>query len=289
MNNMKKKISILIQVIFLALLTGLMSCEEQQIVYEGNSFVQFTDSTLSFKEYYPKAIKIKVHNGATPLDESISVNYTVGGTAREGKDYRIEGTKGTMVIPAKQNFGEITVVLLNNANNILESSNIIFTLTDAKPADKVKVGFGSGGMGKKMTFIIKDACILEGVYNGQLPVRNQVYQVDNIDIVSTDCKRYTINNLNVGLVGFDQFFGWDSPVGFEAERPKLSFIDNGNNTLTIPKQVIDEFAAGYDTLSGTGTWNPQTKRIALNIKWKVYLIAKRKDTLVNVPLNYIRQ
>jgi hypothetical protein len=214
----------------------------------------------------------------------------VGGTAREGKDYRIEGTKGTVIIPVGQSFGEITVYLLNNANNIIESSNIEFTLTAVKPADKVQVGFGKSGMGNKIVFTIRDACIMDGIYTGQLPVNaTQAYQLADIEISSADCKRYTVSNINVGLIGFQQFFNWESPVSFEAERPTLDFIDNGNNTLTIPRQIIPQFASGYDTLSGTGVWNPVNKRITLNIKMKVYSYKTRKDTAIVLPLTYVPQ
>lgn len=274
-----------------ALLAGLWlsGCEEQQIIYEGPNFVRFSDSTLSFKESYSKAIKIKVHNGGKVLNESINIKYTIGGTAREGRDYRIEGTKGTVIIPVGQSFGEITLYLLNNANNILESSTIEFTLTSVSPSDKIKVGFGEGGLGQKMVFTIRDACIMDGIYSGRLPVGNQAFQLADIDISSTDCKRYTISNINVGLLGFPQFFNWESPVGFEAERPKLDFIDNGNNTLTIPQQVIPQFASGYDTLSGTGVWNPVNKQITLSIKMKIYKLSNRKDSVVNLPLIYVPQ
>ncbi|MFN4147357.1 MAG: hypothetical protein ACK4GN_16140 [Runella sp.] len=268
----------------------LASCEPQQIIYEGPSFVRFTDSTLSFKESYPKAIKIRVHNGGPRLDESIIINYTIGGTAREGRDFRIEGNRGTVTIPPRQSFGEITLFLINNANNILESSTIEFTLTAARPADKVRVGFGEGGLGTKMMFTIRDACIMDGLYRGQLPVNaTQVFQLTDLEISSTNCRRYTINHINIGLLGFPQFFGWESPVGFQAERPKLDFIDNGDNTLTIPQQVIPEFAAGYDTLSGTGVWNPLNRRITLNVRWKIFNLRTQRDSIVIVPLNFIPQ
>lgn len=273
------------------LLAGLWlsSCEEQRIIYEGANFVRFTDSTVSFKESYSKAIKIRVHNGGKVLNESINVQYTIGGTAREGRDYRIEGNKGTVIIPVNQSFGEITLYLLNNANNILESSTIEFTIAGVSPSDKIKVGFGEGGLGSKMVFTIRDACIMDGIYTGRLPVGNQAFQLADIEISSADCKRYTISNINVGLLGFPQFFNWDSPVGFQAERPTLDFIDNGNNTLTIPQQVIPQFASGYDTLSGTGVWNPVNKQISLSIRMKVYKLSNGRDSTVNLPLIYVPQ
>lgn len=268
----------------------LVSCEEERITYNGPAFIRFNDSTLSEKESVSKAIKIKIHNGGKVLEESINVSYTIGGTAREGRDYRIEGTKGTVIIPPRQSFGEITIYLLNNANNIIESSTIEFNLTAAKPADKVQVGFGKSGLGNKMIFTIRDACIMDGIYTGLLPVNaTQSFQLADIEISSADCKRYTVSNINVGLLGFPQFFNWDSPVGFEAERPTIDFIDNGNNTLTIPQQLVPQFGTGYDTVSGTGVFNPVNKRITLNIKMKIYKLSNRKDSTVIVPLTYVPQ
>ena len=290
MQESKKNIySLLILVAVVVLSTLLMSCEEQDFTYKGTAFVRFDDTALVYKEYYSKAIKVRVHNGGIPLEESIIVNYTIGGTAREGKDYKIQGTKGTVVIPARESFGEISILLLNNANNILESSNIEFTITNVTPSDKVKAGLGEGGLGTKMTFTIKDACIMEGIYTGLLPVKTQFYPRENIDITSTNCKNYIVSNINVGLVGFDQFYNYEPLVGLQAEKPQLEFIDNGDNTLTIPKQVISEFPAGYDTLSGTGIWNPVNKRITLNIRWKVYNLATKRDTSVVIPLTYVPQ
>ncbi|MCU0339064.1 MAG: hypothetical protein MUE30_04210 [Spirosomaceae bacterium] len=268
----------------------LASCEEQQIKYDGLAFVRFTDTALTYKESFSKVIKIRVHNGSTPLDESIIVNYRIGGTAREGKDFVIEGNKGTVLIPARQQFGEISLRLLNNANNILESSTIEFNLTAANPSEKARIGLGEGGLGTKMVFTIRDACIMDGIYTGLLPVNaTQSFQKPDIEITSTDCKRYTITNINVGLLGFDQFFKYEPPVGFQAEKPSLDFVDNGNNTLTIPRQVIPQFAAGYDTLSGTGVWNPLTRRISLNIRWRVRKTDTNTDAVVNIPLNYVPQ
>lgn len=267
----------------------LASCKEEMITFAGQSFVRFTDTTLSFSESYNKSIKIKVHNAGAALTEGATVNYTVSGTAKEGRDYRIEGVKGTVFIPLGQSFGEISVKLINNANNILETSTIEFTLTDATPKEKIQVGLSGGKLGKTMILSIKDACIFDGIYTGALPVKTQFYGVADIDITSTDCKKYTIDNMNVGFSNFSQFFGYADMLSFEAERPKLSFIDNGNNTLTIPKQVIPELPTGFDTLSGTGLWNPQNKRITLSIRMKVRKLTPRKDTIINLPLIYIPQ
>jgi Calx-beta domain len=254
----------------------LLNCKEQQIVFEGGSFARFSDTLLTYKESYNKVIKVKVHNAGPILEESVVLNYTVGGTAREGKDYRFIGTKGTVTIPAKQSFGEIQIQLINNANNILDESSVDFTLTTAAPSEKIKVGLGKVGVTTKL--IIKDACIYEGTYTGlRLVTATTGYQVPNIDVSSVNCKTYTVSNWNIGL--FD----------FEAITPTINFIDNGNNTLTIPPQKMADLSAPRDTITGNGNYNPANKRITLNLKLKTVSAKTKKDTIVTIPLTYIPQ
>ncbi|MDB5242662.1 MAG: hypothetical protein JWP57_3287, partial [Spirosoma sp.] len=107
--------------VLIALVLGwaAIGCEKQDLnrTFEGPYFVRFTDSTLTYKESRSLPVVIRVHNAGPVLNQPITVNYTVTGSAREGKDYTILGTKGTVVIPANKSFGEIDVKLINNANN----------------------------------------------------------------------------------------------------------------------------------------------------------------------------
>ena len=261
-----------------------LACKEELQTFQGPFSVRFTDTTLTFKESFFQVVKIKVHNTGPQLDQAVTVNYTISGTAREGRDYAIQGIKGTVTIPPRKSFGEIELKLINNANNILDNSNVIFTLTDVSMKDKLQVGFGQDGrIGKRLTLTIRDACIFDGTYTGIRTVRSQTGQLQNvgvadIDISSTDCRRYTVGNWNIALPLFN----------FDAEEPKITFIDNGNNSLTIPRQVIPELAAGYDTISGTGVYNPLNKRITLNLRIKTRTAARR-DTFVVVPILYAPQ
>jgi hypothetical protein len=106
------------------------SCEKKEIVFEGPYYVRFSDSTAFASESVNEPIKIAVHNVGPQLDTRIKVKYVVSGTAREGIDYRIEGTKGEVIIPSGESFGYITLQLLNNSNNILESQNVVFTIIE---------------------------------------------------------------------------------------------------------------------------------------------------------------
>lgn len=247
---------------------GAIGCEKQDLnrTFEGPYFVRFTDSTLTFKESHTQPIAIRVHNAGPILSQPITINYTVSGSAREGKEYTIVGTKGTVVIPANKSFGEITLKLINSANNILESRSLTFTLTGVQPSS-LQVGFGSDkALGRKLLLTINDDCLFGGLYTGTRRVGNQTATVPNINISSTDCKQYILDNWNVGLFGFN------------AVHPTLRFIDNGDNSLTIPDQV-NEFLNSSDTLRGTGAWNPRSRVITLNIDLKTKNRASRDTTL----------
>ncbi|WP_128544394.1 Calx-beta domain-containing protein [Larkinella soli] len=265
-------------VVFLSLLLGtaFFACEKSDIdrTFEGPYFVRFTDSSLTYRESFSQPVAIRVHHVGPQLSEPITVNYTISGTAREGKDYAIQGTKGTVTIPANQSFGEIKVKLINNANNILESQTLTFTLTGVQPSS-LKVGLGKEGvLGRSLTFTIQDDCLFGGSYTGVLKVGNQSVTLKNIAISSTDCKTYTIANWNIGLFSLN------------AIKVPLNFVDNGDNSLTIPAQVTTELQAGYDTVRGTGSWNPQNRQITLNLRLKLPR-DNGKDTTLTLPFTYI--
>ncbi len=139
----------------------------------------------------------------------------------------------------------------------------------------MQVGFGKNNIiGKTLTLTIQDDCLLSGFYTGSRRTNSGTAQVKDIEISSLDCKTYQVANWNVGGL-----------FNFNATKAQVSFIDNGDNTLTIPAQVSEDLGAPYDTLRGTGLWNPQTKAITLNIRVKVPF-SETKDTVVTVPLTY---
>lgn len=268
--------------ILVAAVAGLVACEQLDVdrTFAGPYHVRFTDSTLNYKESYTKPITIRVHNAGPQLDQPITINYTVGGSAREGRDYSFVSTKGTVVIPAKQSFGEIRLKLINNANNILESQNIVFTITGVQPSS-LQIGFGNEGkIGRQMTVTIQDDCLLSGTYTGTNRIQNQTFSVRDIEISSFDCRTYQLANWNLGLLDFNAY------------KPTLNFIDNGDNSLTIPAQSNDYLAIS-DTLKGNGSWNPQNRQITLNleIRQKRRIIATQKDTILvfNLTQTYIPQ
>jgi hypothetical protein len=246
------------------------ACQEEDVnrTFEGPYFVRFTDSTLTYKESYSKPIAVRVHNVGPILNQPITVNYTVSGTAREGKDYTIVGTKGTVIIPANKSFGEISVQLINNANNILDSQSLTFALTGVQPSS-LQVGFGTGEvpLGKTFTLTIKDDCLFGGSYTGSGVVAGQKATASGIEITSTDCKVYTLSNWNIGLINY-VVVGSSTLFGFNADKPTLTFTDNGDNSLTIPSQ--SNAALGTNgSLSGSGAWNPRNRQITLNLQAKV--------------------
>jgi hypothetical protein len=258
---------------------GILACETSDVdrTFEGPYFVRFTDTTVTYKESYSKPIAIEVHNVGPQLDQPITITYTINGTAREGKEYTIVGTKGTVVIPAKSSKGNIMVQLINNANNILESTSLTFTLTGVQPST-LQVGFGKESIiGKSLVLTIQDDCLLGGSYTGTQKYGTQTASVSNVAITSTDCKQYVLSNWNIGIPFFS----------FDAIKPTLTFIDNGDNSLTVPTQNNANLGS-TDTMKGTGAWNPRNRVITLNLQFKLALTSTR-DTTVSYTQTYTPQ
>lgn len=259
---------------FVLAMLSLAACEEQKILFDGPDYLRFSDSSIVVKESLGKPIEVKVHIVGKPLDQELTVNYTVSGNAREGRDYTINGTKGMVTIPAGQYFGVIDVRLINNANNILGSQDVVFELSGASSGSELLLGQAGGKLGKKFRLTIQDDCILSGFYTGSMRGNNnQVFEVEDIEVTSLDCKTYTVAKWNVGLFSFN------------AIKEPLNFVDDGKNTLTIPKQVTKYIAAPYDTLQGNGIFDPRTKSIILNVKIKLP-ISETRDSVFTFPFTY---
>ncbi len=251
----------------------LSSCKEERIIFKGPYHVRFTDTVMTVEESYPRTVNVRVHNVGPQLNEAIKINYVIKGSAREGIDYTILGTKGTVTIPANQSFGEIQVKLINNSNDRLESQDLVLYLADVTPTD-LGVGFGkNNNIGRQMTLTIKDDCILSGYYLGTRRQGNSLITIPNVQVTSTDCNEFTLSNWNVGLSDF---------FNFEANRPTIRFIDKKDNSLEIPSQTNLYFNSEI-TLSGDGSWNPQNGNLTLNIKFTVPLTNPDRDTVIAVP------
>jgi hypothetical protein len=258
---------------FLTLLLLALACEKKETIFEGPYHVRFTDPDTIVRESYTRPLRLSVHYAGPQLATPIRVGYLVGGSAREGIDYRFVSEKGTVVIPANESFGYIQLQLINNANNILETQDIRFTLVEADPAN-VRIGFGSGEIGKTMRFTIVDECFLSGTYSGINTLVDTPREYTGISITSTDCKEYTLTNWNLGLFGLN------------AVRPDLTFIDNGDNSLTIPKQVESQLATPRDTISGSGFYNPSDQSLTFNVQLTVLTEDEERDSSIVLNLRY---
>lgn len=259
--------------ILLAVTTCILvtSCEKKDIIFEGPYYIRFSDSTTSARESFSEPIQIPIQNVGPQLDTRIKVKYVVSGTAREGIDYRIEGTKGEVIIPSGESFGYITLQLLNNSNNILESQNIVFTLTEVTP-ENLRIGTSTDGIiGRSTTFTIMDDCILSGSYTGRRQ-GSQVVQ-PGVAITSADCREYTLGNWNIDLITYPSII------------MDLKFIDNGDNTLTIPPQLEERFSEPRDTIQGTGSVNPLNGVLSFNVQLEV-AARNGTDSTITIPLTY---
>ena len=259
--------------VFLTLLLLALACEKKETIFEGPYHVRFTSPDTSVRESYTRTLRLPVHYAGPQLSTPIRVRYLVSGSAREGIDYQFVGEKGTVVIPANQSFGYIQLQLINNANNILETQDIRLTLVEAEPAT-VRIGFGAGEIGKTMRFTIVDECFLSGTYSGSNTLAATSRQYAGIQITSTDCKEYTLTNWNLGLFGLN------------ALRPDLTFVDNGDNSITIPKQIESQLSAPRDTISGSGFYNPLDQSITFNVQLTVLTRDEERDSTIILNLKY---
>ncbi len=227
-----------------------MACETERRIFEGPYFVRFTDPAITAKESYGQMMEIEVHNSAAVPTGDVVVNYAIGGSAREGIDYTIKGTRGRVVIKSGKYFGTIEIQLINNANNILRTQDIVLTLqTIDDNKNNIRIGQGVSQIGKTFTLTIQDDCILGGNYYG-LSSPSAV-PVEDITITSFNCEDYTLSN-------------WDIDIFQFADVRDLTFIDNGDNTLTIPEQ--EELTVGT-LIDGSGVVNPTTRVITFNIRF----------------------
>lgn len=220
-----------------------LGCETDPIIFNGPYHVRFTNATRTEKESYSRTIMLEVHVAGPAPNEAITIDYTIGGDARENIDYLILGNRGKVVIKKGEYFGNIELKLINNSNNIIRSQDIIFTLSGVNNSE-FRVGQSKGGIGKSFTLTIVDDCILGGYYTGtrsafQIPVKD-------ITITSQDCENYRLSNWNIDIID------WPFDLG-------LNFTDNGDNTLTIPLQ--DENLK----IHGIGAVNPSTREIVMTL------------------------
>jgi hypothetical protein len=239
-----RKVNYIAIILFMLLGSG---CETEPIIFSGPYFVRFTETSLSTKESNSKPILIEVHQAGNALDEDLNITYKISGNARAGIDYTIAGEAGRVTIKKGEYTGTISVSLINNANNIIRSQDLILTIESSSAGER-KIGQGESNIGSMFTLTIIDDCILGGTYIGQ---RNSVNQA-GITITSSDCETYLLSNWNVNL------FDSDAPMD-------LIFIDNGDNTLTIPEQEEENIVEEFATIEGTGVVDPLTRVIIMTI------------------------
>ncbi len=238
---MKKVVAIL----FFALL-GITSCETERVIFTGPYFVRFSESDMSVKESFSKEIDIEVQVASPNVEEDVVISYKISGSARVGIDYTIVGESGKVTVKKGEYFGSIKVKLINNANNIIRSQDVVFTIESV--SGSLQVGQGESAIGNAYTLTIIDDCILGGTYIAQ---RGSI-QVPDISITSTDCENYILSDWNINVFNSSAIMD-------------LKFIDNGDNTLTIPEQEEENLDETQATILGTGVVDPLTRKIILTI------------------------
>ncbi len=227
----------------------ILGCETERLVFKGPYHVRFSEGARSEKESCSKPIEIEVHYVGPDVTQDLDIHYSVSGSAREGVDYKILGERGVVAIKKGEYFGNIQIQLINNSNNILRTQDVVLTLQGISDPN-VEIGQGVSGIGKTFTLTIADDCILGGNYFG---LRSEVsVPVEDITITSQDCEEYILSNWDIDVFNFPQV-------------RDLTFIDNGDNTLTIPEQEESTLNPSQATIKGTGTVDPATREIFMII------------------------
>ena len=246
---MRKMILKIFSTCALVLLILITSCETEPIIFRGPYHVRFTEPSAYDKESFSQPIDIQVHLAGPALDEELTIGYLIGGTAREGVDYVVLDERKKVKIPAGEYFGNIRIQLINNANNILRSQDIVLTLISANQ-NNLEIGQGASAIGKVFTFTIFDDCILGGTYTAERIDGSNTYS--DISITSQDCETYLLSNWNIDVFSTDQ-------------EMDLIFIDNGDNTLTIPEQEEEFISDELATIRGSGVVDPVTRELLMKI------------------------
>jgi len=239
--------------LFLFVSLALLACETKPILFKGPYYVRFTEEESFKKESFSDIVEIEVHVVGPAQEEDLLINYTISGDAREGVDYEIVGDRDQLVIEAGEYFGTIQIRLINNANNILRSQDVVIELKNTN-TNEVGIGQGESEIGKTFTFTILDDCILGGTYKAT----SGSTTLHDISITSQDCETYMVSNWNIGV--------FNSDIAMD-----LVIVDNDDNTITIPEQEEEFLNSEVATIQGTGTVDPVTRQIILII------------TLVDVP------
>ena len=237
--------------VILLMVPLILGCEPEEITFKGPFHVRFSESELTEKESFAQLIQIQIHNAGPQLNEDLSITYSISGDARENVDFEIMGTRGLVIIPENESFGFIDLQLINNANNVLESQQITFNITGVS-SPNIEIGRSKDGIiGKSLTFTIIDDCILGGNFFGTSDPSDPV--VEDITITSLDCIEYVLSNWDVNVFNFPSI-------------RNLTFIDNFDNTITIPEQEESTLNDEQATISGNGSVDPITRVVTLNIE-----------------------
>lgn len=230
----------------------LLGCAKDDNLFHGPYFVSFTNDATSVKESVSKPVNVEIHIGGPLPDQDVVVHYKISGSAREGIDYTIVGTRGTVTIAKGTSAADIEVQLIDNANNILRSQDIIFTIQDVVSNQPLQVGFGESAIGKSFTFTILDDCILGGTYTGSTTDKFFI-PLTGITITSDNCEEYLLSNYDIEIFTFP-------------DTRSLTFEDNGDNTLTIPPQEDSTLPSDLSHIQGSGTVNPIDGTITMTVQ-----------------------
>jgi len=147
MKYLKIKTLLILGLVFV--MTGCF--DEFGTTFEGPFHARFTNTSGNGAENDPNPVSVSVHFAGPQQSGAITVQYSMEGTAVEGVDFTVNGTIGTLDIPAGESFGEVNLSMINNDVEDGDKT-VTFTITS------VSGGFeaGHGLVGKTFDFTIAD-------------------------------------------------------------------------------------------------------------------------------------
>lgn len=237
----------------LPLLTGCFDDPGTDVTFEG-SFVEIDNATTSEGETVSNFYEQQADGVATmetvtitlasaTLNQSVTVNYEVSGSAVEGVHYNMLSSGGSVTIPAGEHSATIEYEVLTYNFSLEDSETLTFTITDASVELSQYTTF-TNQIAIKCSSNIPEGTYLETGTGGM-----------EVELVALGDGRYTLSQMN---------FRYYNPA--YADIPG-TFNDVCNN-LTLEGVPVPE-AYGIAWV-GSGSFDPGTNTLTFTVADATY-------------------
>jgi hypothetical protein len=246
---------------------ALLSCEEDKVFYGDETFVSFTDVSVSNVSIPEDAETYVFKIGiARKQSQDVTVNFDVTeGTAELGVHFNMPTS---IVIPAGEQFADLAVEIIDDED---QNTTRSFELLITSVSNGMEVGIADVGSYKKNVGIVNNDCPTKFTYwLGSLSVEDVGYGSTpgtGSANANGDCDILVVNNNLPGETGAIQNTIFDV----------LFTPTNGDGTigtvLVNPTFVRQRTSGGvlYDCkYYGTGTYSTVTGIVTINYQYRAY-------------------